>query len=52
MLYAYEHFDVDFFMKLSDSEGTPVNIMKAMCMGIPAIAKNVGDLNAIVNNSK
>lgn len=51
ILRIYEQFDVDFFINLSDSEGIPVTIMEAMSMGIPVIARNVGGISEIVNNS-
>lgn len=47
----YVEKDVDYFINLSDSEGIPVSIMEAMSVGIPVIARNVGGINEIVNES-
>lgn len=49
ILRAYEKFDVDFFINMSDSEGIPVAIMESISMGIPVIARNVGGNSEIVN---
>lgn len=47
----YRKEDVDFFINMSDSEGIPVSIMEAFSSGIPAIARNVGGISEIVNNT-
>lgn len=44
-------YDVDFFMNLSDSEGVPVSIMEAISVGIPVIARDVGGIREIVNQT-
>lgn len=51
ILNIYEKYDVDFLINMSDSEGIPMSIMEAMSMGIPVIARNVGGISEIVNNS-
>lgn len=50
ILDEYLKRKVDFFINLSDSEGTPVTIMEASSLGIPAIARNVGGVSDIVNS--
>jgi colanic acid/amylovoran biosynthesis glycosyltransferase len=48
ILKAYERYDVDFFINMSDSEGVPVSIMEALSLGIPVIARDVGGISEIV----
>lgn len=51
IMSIYREEDVDFFINMSDSEGIPVSIMEALSEGIPVIARNVGGISEIVNDS-
>lgn len=48
----YANHPVSCFINLSDSEGVPVAIMEAMCMGIPVIATDVGGSREIIRDSQ
>lgn len=47
----YRNNHVDLFINLSDNEGVPVSIMEAISFGIPCIARDVGGIREIVNES-
>ena len=47
----YTEQPVDLFINCSDVEGIPVSVMEAMSFGIPAIARNVGGVSEIIDNS-
>lgn len=51
VLSIYRENDVDFFINMSDSEGIPVSIMEAFSLGIPVIARDVGGIHEVVNES-
>lgn len=44
----YLENSVDFFVNVSESEGTPVAIMEAMAAGVPTIAPDVGGISDLV----
>ena len=48
----YRTHSVDLFINASDAEGIPVSIMEAYSYGIPAIARDVGGNNEIVENGR
>ena len=41
---------VDIFVNASESEGTPVSIMEAMSMGIPAMGPNIGGISELITD--
>ena len=47
----YASTPIHLFVNCSDTEGTPVSIMEAMSYGIPTIARNVGGINELVDNT-
>jgi len=49
VLKAYEEYQPDIFINVSNSEGVPVSIMEAMSFGTPVIATDVGGNGEIVN---
>lgn len=51
LLGDYIKEDVDFLINMSDSEGLPVSIIEAMSIGIPVIARQVGGIDEIVQES-
>ena len=51
ILSFYEENEVDLFVNLSKSEGTPVSIMEAMSYGIPVLASNVGGISEMLDNN-
>ena len=48
----YSNNKVSCFINLSDSEGVPVSIMEAMCIGVPVIATNVGGSREMIDDGK
>jgi glycosyltransferase involved in cell wall biosynthesis len=51
-VYAYyTDKSVDCFINVSDSEGLPVSMMEAASFGIPIIARNVGGVGEIVDET-
>ena len=51
LLQFYQNEQIDLFINSSDYEGVPVSIMEAMSYGIPCIARNVGGISELLNNS-
>lgn len=51
VMNMYKNNGYDLFINTSDSEGLPVTIMECMSFGIPVIARNVGGISEVVNNS-
>lgn len=51
LIEFYQNNYVDLFINLSDFEGIPVTIMEAISFGIPILARNVGGMSEIVNES-
>ena len=41
---------VDIFVNASEAEGTPVSIMEAMSMGIPAMGPNIGGISELITD--
>jgi glycosyltransferase involved in cell wall biosynthesis len=41
---------VDIFINVSAAEGTPVSIMEAMSMGIPAMGPNIGGISELITD--
>ena len=46
----YTSNKVDLFVNVSEAEGTPVSIMEAMSMGIPAMGPNIGGISELITN--
>lgn len=51
ILRYYQETPVALFVNCSDVEGIPVSIMEAMSYGIPAVARDVGSIRELVNDS-
>ena len=51
VLKSYAKEFVDGFISLSGSEGVPVSMMEAISFGIPILARNVGGISEIVNET-
>ncbi len=47
----YSSTPVHLFVNCSDTEGTPVSIMEAMSYGIPSVARNVGGVGELVDDT-
>lgn len=47
----YAKTPVHLFVNCSDTEGTPVSVMEAMAYGIPAVARNVGGMAEVLEES-
>lgn len=47
----YQKLDADYFINMSDSEGVPVSIMEALAFGLPVIARDVGGMREIVDET-
>lgn len=47
----YKSNSVDLFVNCSDVEGIPVSVMEAMAYGIPAIGRNVGGMQELLDCS-
>lgn len=47
----YKSTSVDLFVNCSDVEGIPVSVMEAMAHGIPAIGRNVGGMEELIDNT-
>lgn len=47
----YRENSVNLFVNSSDTEGTPVSVMEAMSYGIPAVARNVGGMAEVLENT-
>lgn len=47
----YASTQIHLFVNCSDTEGTPVSIMEAMSYGIPVVARNVGGMGEVLDNS-
>lgn len=47
----YSETAVNLFVNCSDTEGTPVSVMEAMSYGIPAVARNVGGMAEVLDNT-
>lgn len=41
---------IDIFINVSAAEGTPVSIMEAMSMGIPAMGPNIGGISELITD--
>lgn len=51
VLNLYETQSIDLFINCSDAEGIPVSAMEAMAYGIPVIARDVGAISELIENS-
>lgn len=51
ILDFYASTSIDVFVNTSDSEGIPVSIMEAMAYGIPIVAKDVGGVAELMDNT-
>lgn len=47
----YRENSVNLFVNSSDTEGTPVSVMEAMSYGIPAVARNVGGMAEVLDET-
>lgn len=48
--YYRDNF-VNLFVNCSDTEGTPVSVMEAMAYGIPTVARNVGGMAEVLDDT-
>ena len=48
---AYREREISLFVNCSDTEGIPVSIMEAMSYGVPVVARDIGGISEIVDNS-